>query len=82
MDSQKKEFSGREKGLVRMRSIMDFAMGTLWLSMGFFLIFFKKFDVGLQSRLNDPMMKIFGGVCILYGIFRLYRGYKKNYFRS
>lgn len=65
-----------------MRSIMDFAMGTLWVGMGVFLIFFEKFDVGLQSRLNDPMMKVFGGVCFVYGIFRLYRGYKKNYFRS
>ena len=62
-----------------MRSIMDFGMGILWTSMGIFLLFIKYFNTEFQVRFDDPAMKIFGGVCILYGGFRIYRGYKKNY---
>ena len=81
MDVKKPEYSPKERGLVRMRSVMDFGMGILWVGMGIFLIFFEKFDLGLQSRLDDPLMKAFGGVCMLYGSFRLYRGFRKNYFK-
>jgi hypothetical protein len=56
-------------------------MGILWMAMGVFLIFIKEFNTGLEARFDDPYMKAFGGVCILYGIFRIYRGYRKNYLR-
>ncbi|HNP53329.1 MAG TPA: hypothetical protein PKK69_01885 [Ferruginibacter sp.] len=71
----------RDKGFIRMRSIMDFGMGTLWIAMGVFLIFIKHFNTGLEARFDDPVMKGFGAVCILYGLFRLYRGYQKQYLR-
>jgi hypothetical protein len=57
-------------------------MGILWLAMGFFLIFINKFDTDLVMRFGDSTTKIFGGVCIVYGLFRVYRGYKKNYLRE
>ena len=31
---------------------------------------------------NADTLKIFGAVCIIYGLFRMYRGYKKKYFRD
>jgi hypothetical protein len=62
-----------------MRSIMDWGMGILWLCMGIFFIFVKHFSQVLAAQYDDPVMKWFGGVCIVYGIFRMYRGYKKNY---
>jgi hypothetical protein len=71
----------RDKGFIRMRSIMDFGMGILWIAMGIFLIFIKHFNTGLEARFDDPVMKGFGAVCILYGLFRLYRGYQKQYLR-
>jgi len=72
----------RNKGYVRMKSIMDYGMGTLWLGMGIFLTFIEKFNTGLERNFGDAPMKIFGVVCIVYGIFRIYRGYKKNYYRE
>ena len=33
---EKEEISDREKGYIRMRSIMDFGMGMLWTGMGVF----------------------------------------------
>ncbi|RYY48570.1 MAG: hypothetical protein EOO06_09810 [Chitinophagaceae bacterium] len=72
----------RNKGYDRMRSIMDYGMGAAWTAMGVFLVFIEKFNTGLEERFGDPVMKIFGGVCIVYGLFRVYRGYKKNYYRD
>lgn len=79
---EREEMSEKNKGYVRMKSIMDFGMGLLWLAMGGFLVFIKHFDTAFGARFDDPVMKIFGGVCIVYGLFRIYRGYKKNYFRE
>ena len=79
---EREEMSEKNKGYVRMKSIMDFGMGLLWLGMGTFLVFIKYFDTAFQARFDDPVMKIFGGVCIVYGFFRIYRGYKKNYLRE
>lgn len=79
---EKEQLSERDKGYIRMRSMMDFGMGVLWIGMGVFLIFIKKFNPTLALRFGDPAMKIFGAVCILYGLFRLYRAYKKNYLRD
>lgn len=84
MSTEKKEdeLSVKEKGVINMRSIMDMGMGILWMCMGVFFIFIKKFNTDLAARYNDSVMKVFGGVCIIYGIFRIYRGYKKNYLKE
>ena len=38
---EREEMSEKNKGYVRMKSIMDFGMGVLWLGMGVFLVFIK-----------------------------------------
>ena len=78
----KKELTEKDKGYIRMRSIMDFGMGLLWSGMGIFLIFIKSFNTGLETRYDDSTLKIFGGICLVYGLFRIYRGYKKNYLKE
>ena len=79
---EKEQLNERDKGYIRMRSLMDLGMGLLWTAMGVFLIFIKKFNPAMAERFGDLTMQIFGGVCILYGLFRMYRGYKKNYLRD
>jgi len=83
---EKEQLSERDKGYIRMRSMMDFGMGILWAGMGLFLIFMKKFNPRMAEGLNDRFgatgLQIFGGLCIIYGLFRMYRGYKKNYLRD
>lgn len=62
-----------------LRSVYDYVMGVLWLSLGVFFLLHKKFGIELDI---DPALKtIFGIAAVLYGSFRLYRGYRKNYFR-
>ncbi len=72
----------RDRGYIRMRSLMDYGMGVLWTAMGIFLLFIEKFNTGLEATYGDNTMKAFGAVCVLYGLFRVYRGYKKNYLRE
>lgn len=79
---EKEQMSDREKGYIRMRSIMDFGMGLLWTGMGVFIIFIKKFSLDLAEQYDSGAFKAFGVVCIIYGLFRIYRGYKKKYLRD
>jgi len=79
---EREELSARDKNLVRMKSITNYVMGVLILAAG---IIFIIQPPALKERLqyNDPLLiKILAIVCIIYGVFRIYRGYKKNYFRN
>ncbi|HRB31449.1 MAG: hypothetical protein IPQ27_10450 [Chitinophagaceae bacterium] len=76
------ELNKRDRGYARMRSIMDLGMGLLWTAMGVFLFFNKYFETRFDVNLDDSTMKLLGGICIIYGVFRVYRGVKQNYFRK
>ncbi|HMI78756.1 MAG TPA: hypothetical protein VK484_08175 [Ferruginibacter sp.] len=79
---EKEQPNEREKGYIRMRSMMDYGMGILWTGLGSFLFFIKEFSLDLASRFDTPAIKAFSVVCVIYGLFRIYRGYKKNYLRE
>ena len=79
---EKEELNDRDKSYLRMRSIMDYGMGLLWMAMGVFMIFIEKFNSELATRFDPNTLKVFGAVCGIYGLFRIYRGYKKKYFRD
>ena len=65
----------KKQGLV-FRSIYDYVMGVLWLGVGVVFLFQKKF--GLNLGLDLALTIIFEVSCLLYGSFRIYRGYKKK----
>lgn len=79
---EKEQVSERDKGYIRMRSIMDIGMGVLWTAMGFFLLFIKKLSPDMALQFDTGIFKIFAVVCVFYGLFRVYRGIKKNYLRN
>ena len=79
---EKEQVSDRDKSYLRMRSIMDYGMGVLWAAMGVFMIFIEKFNSDLAVRFDPNALKVFGGVCIIYVLFIIYRVYKKKYFRD
>ena len=80
--SKKPDLTERDKGFIRMRSIMDYGMGILWASMGVFFIYIREFNTGIEARFDNSTMKALGGICILYGGFRIYRGIRKNYLKE
>ena len=65
-----------------MRSIRDYGIGVVVLVFGVFMFFRNQFDLAINERYKpDVMDKVLGVICIAYGIWRIYRGYKKNYFK-
>ena len=72
----------RKKQVSSMRAIMDYAMGVVIVLLGVF--FFSRDQFKLDFNESFPpnyLDKVFGGICVLYGAWRIYRGYKKNYFK-
>ena len=72
----------REKGIVRMRSLTNYVMGVFLIGVGFFFMFPLKSTQKYIDQYDPLIIKIFATICFIYGAFRSYRGYKKNYFRS
>ena len=71
--------SRRRKSYIMMRMVYDFTMAGLILAMAFILFFGDKFGLPVISDL-DPFIRYgFGGLCFLYGSFRLYRGIRHDY---
>lgn len=72
----------RKKDLKRIRSIVDYTMGVLFLALGIF--FFIRYYRNIYLKYigsPDTMDIVLGVLFVLYGGWRIYRGYKKNYFR-
>ncbi len=72
----------KRKQIIIRRALMDYTIGGLITLAGIFFLVRHMFD--LQFNENFPpndMDKKFGAICILYGSWRIYRGYRKNYFR-
>lgn len=71
----------KRKQVSMMRSIMDYGMGTLIILAGLFFLFHSSLNIPFGDSSYSLFDKFFGVLCLLYGGWRLYRGYKKNYFR-
>ena len=73
---------GREKSekIYRIfRSIYDFSMAALILGSGILMLFAKYFKLDQILNVDAEFRAIFGTLCMVYGTFRLYRGFKKDY---
>lgn len=68
----------KTKRYVLMKSIMDLGMGIVYIGVGIMILLANKF--GLSNDFVESMPgKIFAGLVMLYGIWRVYRGIKKDY---
>ena len=61
------------------RSIYDFTMAALILGCGFVMFFAKYIHLDQIINLDNDWRIIFGCMCLLYGGFRLYRGFQREY---
>ena len=69
----------RRKAYMNRRSLMDLGMGIIYAGMGGFFLLSEWFGIYMEFP-PKPFSYIFGGLCLLYGGFRIYRGIRKNYF--
>lgn len=68
----------RTKGYMLMRAILDIGMGVIIAGFGVFFLIAPR--LGLGFTFEDFYRYFFSSLCLLYGGWRIYRGYKKNYF--
>jgi len=59
--------------------VYDLTMGALTLGVGLILFFGDRFGLPIISELDTVIRYGFGGLCFLYGGFRIYRGIKHDY---
>ncbi|MGI8584539.1 MAG: hypothetical protein ACR2KX_20300 [Chitinophagaceae bacterium] len=71
----------KTKRYLLMKSIMDLGMGLIYIGVGFVILFAKK--IGLNNEFVESTLgKIFAGLVMLYGLWRIYRGIKKDYLKE
>lgn len=68
----------RKKAYSLRRSILDYGMGLIIAGFGIFLLIAPR--LGFAFTIDNFYRYSFAGLCLLYGGWRAYRGYKKNYF--
>lgn len=76
---ENKDPDRRTKGYILMRTIMDYGMGVIIFCIGIFFLLAPK--LGISFEIESFYRYFFSGLCMVYGAWRAYRGYKKNYFR-
>lgn len=74
--------SEREKGMVRMKSMTNYVMGLMIIGAGFFFLIPTEKTKKFHQNYDADLLKVLAIVCFIYGVFRIFRGYQKNYFRD
>jgi hypothetical protein len=73
----------RQQSFSQMRMVYNISMGILVLAMAVVMLFGDRLGIdALEQFISpiDPVLRyLFGGLCLLYGGFRLYRGIKREY---
>lgn len=73
----------RQKSFSQLRMVYNISMGILVLAMAVVMLFGDRLGIdALEQFISpiDPVLRyLFGGLCLLYGSFRLYRGIKREY---
>lgn len=67
----------KQKQKASMRAVREYGMGVVIFVTGLFFLFRTRFDLDFNERFPpDDIDKWFGVLCLIYGAWRLYRGYQ------
>jgi hypothetical protein len=72
----------RRRQVTTMRSVMDYGMGFLFFLIGLYFLTYAKLGLNIFPRRPSPVDYLIGVLFVAYGAWRIYRGYKKNYFED
>ncbi|MFM2360229.1 MAG: hypothetical protein RLY16_2222 [Bacteroidota bacterium] len=79
---EREPMSERHRGISQMRTITNYGMGALLVIAGFFFMIPTRYTEDFLDLYDPVLIKIFAVICWVYGAFRIYRGYQKNYFND
>lgn len=68
----------RNNNLELMRTIYNITIGIIIFGMGIAIFFNDQLGLNLTNTFDGTLIYIFGGACLIYGSFRLFRGIKRN----
>jgi uncharacterized membrane protein len=72
----------KRKQVALMRSLLDYGIGTLIVAAGIFFLIRKNFKIRFNVSFPPNDIDIFFGViCLMYGGWRIWRGYQQKYFK-
>lgn len=71
----------RDKRFLAMRSIKDIGMGAFYIAVALVILFARqlKFE---NENLTTNWARGFAVLALIYGLWRIYRGIKKDYYRE
>jgi len=73
----------RQQSFAQLRMVYNISMGILVLAMAVVMLFGDRLGIDAIGQFISPidpaLRYLFGGLCLLYGGFRLYRGIKREY---
>lgn len=69
-----RERSGRGYG--RFKKVYDIAMGVFYVVLGTGIFMADTLGFEFQIANSETFLKIFGGILVFYGVYRVYRGFK------
>lgn len=72
--------SQRRKQVSGFRSVIDYAMGVLFIIIGGYFLLSNPMGFSFMGREPATIDYFIGLLFLAYGGWRIYRGYKKNYF--
>lgn len=71
----------KTKRYILMRSITDIGMGIVYIGVGTLILFAKQFRFSSDFAMSVPA-KVVSVMAIIYGVWRIYRGIQKKYYRE
>jgi len=72
---------GKKRRYSTMRSITDYGMGVFFILVGIVFLTRKVTGWGAEQFPVNAVDYVFGVMALVYGGWRLYRGYKKKYYK-
>jgi hypothetical protein len=77
---QNNNLSEREKQYARVKSLTNYVFGIFIIAVGVVFWVQPKSLEHIFKNYASGNLKLLAATCFVYGIFRIYRGYAKNYF--
>jgi hypothetical protein len=66
------------KKVARVKAVMHIIMGIVFAAIGIYFLVYDKIGINVFRQRPSVIDYFIGGLFLLYGFFRIYRGFKKD----